>query len=175
MLLFRAPLLRAENSSYPPLEVPMKIDRPDVGQPDADWSAFMAKLEAAEVEFASGRPESFKALWSHTSDVTLFGALGGPIEVGWDNVAARLDWGSSNYAEGVRSRQEISLSVGANFAYLVQNETIDASIGARADERSKQELRVTMVFRRESDGWRIVHRHADSQMSTWPPRSTRTL
>jgi ketosteroid isomerase-like protein len=28
---------------------------------------------------------------------------------------------------------------------------------------------VTMVFRREADGWRIVHRQADSQRSTQLP------
>ena len=67
----------------------MHAHHPDVGQNDTHWSAFMAKLEAAEVEFARGHPANFKALWSHTDDVTLFGALGGPIEIGWDAVAAR--------------------------------------------------------------------------------------
>ena len=35
-------------------------------------------------------------------------------------------------------------------------------------DRTKQELRVTLV-RRTRDGWRIVHRHTDSQTNTWPP------
>ena len=138
------------------------------GQTSSDWNAFMEKLEIAEVEFACGRPADFKALWSHTDDVTLFGALGGPIEKGWRNVAARLDWGSSNYSEGTRSRHEISRTVGPDFAYLVQKEIIEARIGGRTGERSKQELRVTMVFRRESDGWRVLHRHADTQIRAWP-------
>ena len=131
-----------------------------VGQTNSEWTAFIAKLEAAEEEFARGRPGDFKALWSHGDDVTLAGAFGGDIQHGWDNVAARLDWASSRYAEGARSRHEVSGTVGADFAYLVQNEIIEARVAGRS-ERSKQELRVTMVFRHEAGGWRIVHRHAD--------------
>jgi ketosteroid isomerase-like protein len=130
---------------------------------NAAWNTFMAKLEAAEVEFARGHPENFKALWSHSDQVTLFGALGGPVEVGWEKVAARLDWGSSNYADGVRSREEISRTLGPDFAYLVQKETIEARIGDVSEGRSKQELRVTMVFHQEGGEWRILHRHADTQ------------
>jgi ketosteroid isomerase-like protein len=135
----------------------------------ADWMAFMARLEAAEEEFARGCPDEFKALWSHANDVTICGAFGGEVELGWDKVAARLDWASSKYADGTRSRQEISGTVGTDFAYVVQTEIINYCI-AGTSEKSKQELRVTMVFRRESDGWRIVHRHADSHMSAQPLR-----
>jgi ketosteroid isomerase-like protein len=147
----------------------MKARSTSVGADVPDWRAFMMKLEAAEEEFARGRPADFKMLWSHADDVTLSGGLGGAIEAGWTDVAARLDWASSNYVDGVRSRQEFSGSVDGDFAYLVQKEVIEACIGGRA-ERSRQELRVTMVFRRGSDGWRIVHRHADSQTNAWPPR-----
>ncbi len=140
----------------------MNGDRTSVKGADSEWNEFMAKLEAAEVEFANGRPEDFKALWSHSDDVTLSGGLGGTIEVGWGNVAARIDWVSPKYADGTRSRQEFSGYIGDDFAYLVQKEFVEARVGSQT-ERSKNELRVTMVFRRENDGWRIVHRHADSQ------------
>ena len=110
----------------------------------------------------SAGPGPFKALWSHTDDVTLTGGLGGVVERGWDKVAKRLDWASSNYAEGDRSNEMIGGHVGGDMAYLVRKEIIEAKIGGRS-ARSRQELRVTMVFRRGADGWRIVHRHADSQ------------
>ena len=135
---------------------------------DSEWLAFIAKLDAAETEFAQGWPGAFKALWSHADDVTLCGGFGGRVEHGWANVGARLDWASSKYSDGTRSTEAISGMVGADFAYSVQKELIRFCVAGQ-NERSTLELRVTMVFRREADGWRIVHRHADSQISSQPP------
>jgi len=134
---------------------------------DPEWTAFMAKLEAAEHEFAQGRPAAFKALWSHDDQVSLCGGFGSVVS-GWDNVGARLDWASSQISEGTRSREEIRSTVGADFAYIVQTEQIRFRSPGRA-EQSILAFRVTMVFRRDSDGWRIIHRHADSQMGTRTP------
>jgi ketosteroid isomerase-like protein len=134
---------------------------------DSEWAAFITKLEAAEHEFAQGRPAAFKDLWSHGDDVSICGAFGG-IESGWNNVAARLDWASSQFSEGRRTREEVRSAVGADFAYLVQTEHIRFRVPGKS-EPSTLELRVTMVFRREADGWRIVHRQADSQKNTQLP------
>ena len=136
-------------------------------QTDSDWSAFITKLEAAEEQFAQGDPTAFKALWSHADDVTLCGAFG-RVERGWENVAARLDWASSKYSDGTRSRNQVSGTVGADFAYIVQTEVIRSRLAGRA-EQSNLELRVTMVFRREAGEWRILHRHADSSIGIQPP------
>ena len=146
----------------------MEADSTTASRNNSDWTDFMAKLEAAELEFVHGRPDDFKSLWSHTDDVTLCGGLGGVIEVGFENVAARLDWASSNYAEGTRTRQEFSCQIDSDFAYLVQKEFVEARVGSET-ERSKQALRVTMVVRRGNDGWRIVHRHADLQTVVFEP------
>jgi ketosteroid isomerase-like protein len=134
---------------------------------NSEWTIFMAKLEAAEEEFVKGRPAAFQALWSLADDVTLCGGFGG-VERGWQNVTARLGWVSTKYSNGTRSREEISRMVGADLAYLVQTEIIRSQIGSQS-EVSTQALRATMVFRREPDGWRIVHRHADLHTSTQPP------
>ena len=123
---------------------------------DAEWSVFIAKLENAEEEFVRGRPAAFQALWSRADDVTLCGGFGG-VERGWQNVMARLNWVSAKYSDGTRTREEISRIVGADFAYIVQMEVIRSRVAGQT-ELSTQELRATMVFRREPDGWRIVHR-----------------
>jgi ketosteroid isomerase-like protein len=134
---------------------------------DSEWATFLTKLEAAEHEFAQGHPAAFKALWSHSDDVSICGAFGG-VESGWDKVASRLDWASSQFSDGTRSREEIKSAVGADFAYIVQTEHIRFRVPGRT-EHSILELRVTMVFRRETEGWRIVHRHADPQLMSQPP------
>jgi hypothetical protein len=133
---------------------------------DSDWAEFVAKLEIAEEEFVQGRPSAFQALWSDADEVTLCGGFGG-VERGWKNVMARLSWVSTKYADGTRTREEISRMTGADFAYLVQKEVIRSRVAGQA-EHSNQELRATMVFRREAKGWRIVHRHADLQIDTRP-------
>jgi hypothetical protein len=86
-------------------------------------------------------------------DVTLCGGFGG-VERGWKNVTDRLGWVSQKYADGTRTREEISRMVGAEFAYLVQKEVIRSRVASQA-EPSTQELRATMVFRR---GGRLADR-----------------
>ena len=135
---------------------------------NSEWVAFMTALEAAEVEFAHGRSEAFKALWSHTDEVTLCGGFGGLVERGWKHVAAQLDWASSKFSNGTRCTEKISGMVGADFAYLVQKELIKFRVAGRSDD-STLELRVTMIFSHEAEGWRITHRHADSQVSSQVP------
>jgi ketosteroid isomerase-like protein len=134
-----------------------------------EFDAYLAKLDAAQKEFARGHPEKFKALWAHSDDVTLIGGHGGVIEHGWNKVGARLDWASSTYEEGERSNQIYSRYLGDDFAYVVRMEVIEARVGGKA-ERARHELRVTMVFRKGADGWRMVHRHADSQTASALPR-----
>ena len=135
----------------------------------SEWTAFIRSLEVAEQEFIQGRPAGFQALWSRGDDITLCGGFGG-VEHGWQNVISRLAWVSTKYADGSRTREEVTSVVGVDFAYLVQTEVIHARIAGQADF-SIQELRATMIFRREQEGWRIVHRHADSQTLTRPPQS----
>jgi ketosteroid isomerase-like protein len=135
----------------------------------SELDAFVMRIDTAQEEFAHGRPGDFKNLWAHTEDVSLCGGHGGEIELGWDKVSARLDWASSTYQEGDRSNKVVASHIGEDVACIVREEVIEAKIGG-VSARSRQVLRVTMVFRREAEGWRIVHRHADSQTSPLLPR-----
>jgi ketosteroid isomerase-like protein len=137
--------------------------------PDAALQATLAQVDAAQQEFHNGRPAAMEALWSHEADVTLAGGAGGAIEKGWAHVRPRLEWASSHYAHGLQSNERIEVSAQGDIAYVVQLEHIRFHVPGQAQE-SKRDYRVTMVLRRETGGWRIVHRQADTQLTTQPPR-----
>lgn len=131
---------------------------------DARFTAFLGEVEAAQVQLLNGRPDAFKALWSHGDDVTLLGGLGGAIAKGSTQVSDRLDWVATQYVGGSRVHHEVARYVGQDLAYVVLRETIRFESPANG-RPVVQELRVTQVFRREDGRWRIVHRHADSQVT----------
>jgi ketosteroid isomerase-like protein len=58
----------------------------------------------------------------------------------------------------------------ADLAYEVGIERNRAKLGDAA-EKVPITLRVTTVFRREDDGWKIVHRHADPITTPRPAQS----
>jgi hypothetical protein len=58
----------------------------------------------------------------------------------------------------------------ADLACIVEIERAWVTTGAR-QEAGEVVLRVTTVFRRETEGWLVVHRHADSITTPRPPES----
>ena len=136
---------------------------------EAAFDQILARVKAAQLELVRGRPDAFKALWSNRDDVTLTGGLGGAIEKGWGSVSRRLDWVSSQYADGGREHEEVVRFVGQDVAYIVQKEIIRFRVPGQA-VRVTQELRAVMVFRLESGAWRISHRQADSQTTKQPAK-----
>ena len=84
-----------------------------------------------------------------------------------DQPSARV--GRRAVFEGTHAHQRIVVDVSGDLGYVVQMEQIRFYVPGQAKE-STRDYRVTMVFRRESDGWRIVHRQADSQMMKQAPQ-----
>ena len=82
---------------------------PAGAQARAEFDAFSDKVSQAQAELFRGRAEPLKALFSRASDVTLFGVLGGRGEHGWDQIAPRLDWASTQYSEGSLTIERIAV------------------------------------------------------------------
>jgi ketosteroid isomerase-like protein len=145
-----------------------------VGSPAADiqaraeFDAFFDRVTKAEQELFRGRPESLKALWTRAPEVTLFGVSGGSGDHGWEQVGKRLDWTNTQYRNGILTVERIASYLEGNLGYVVQREKVRFQVPGRA-QQSILEIRATWIFRRERDGWRIIHRHADSLMKRQGP------
>jgi ketosteroid isomerase-like protein len=97
--------------------------------------------------------------WSHGEDVTLFGA-GAPFRAGWGDVLPVFEWLGRTFVSCDRYEFELLGSdVSGDLAYTVGLERYRATTAA--GETVENTLRATHVYRREGDGWKIVHRHGD--------------
>jgi len=97
--------------------------------------------------------------WSHDDPVTVFGA-GVPLSKGWSAVRAVFDKVASSFATCEDYDFELIASdADGDLAYTVGIERYRATTTSGATVNNT--LRVTHVYRREADGWKIVHRHGD--------------
>ncbi len=119
----------------------------------------VAQANHANEALLAGRSEPLMACFSHRADASVLGGFGGH-ELGWRQLAPRLEWVGKTFAGGHCEYEELSTVVGGELAYVVQLERGEARIQGRA-EPERLELRVTMVFRLEDGEWRLLHRHAD--------------
>ena len=137
--------------------------------PSAEFQAMLAKVDAAQLELQNGQPAAFKALWSHADDVTLSGGFGGVVEKGWEQVGRRLDWVGAQFSKGTNTHERVVANASGDLGYVVQMEHLRFHVPGQEKETTR-DYRVTMIFRREPAGWRIVHRQADSQTMKQAPR-----
>jgi ketosteroid isomerase-like protein len=124
---------------------------------DSDWEGFRSRCQRALGELVEGRPEPFKALWSHADDVLIMGAFGG-YERGWAQVSGRLDWAAAGIKATDRYAENVVTVLGSDLAYTVDLEHMTRYAGGQAKPRT---LRCTQAYRRENGEWKVILRHAD--------------
>ena len=133
--------------------------------PTANQQEFIAALTAADAaqrELQSGNAAAYKAIWSQSERATLVGGFGGGVEKGWPNVSRRIDWVASHFSKGTNTIERLVTHSDGQIEYVVQTERIRFQIPGQTSE-STRDYRVTMLFIHEQEGWKLVHRHADSQ------------
>ena len=129
-------------------------------QPKAEFESLVSKMQEANRELAQGDPGKIKQLWSRADDVTIFCGSSGVEVKGWKAVEERLDWLCSQVPAGSRySSERISSQTGENYGSLQQTEHYKLLDGKTMD------LGVTLLFKKEAGGWKIVHRHAENLSS----------
>jgi ketosteroid isomerase-like protein len=135
-----------------------------------DVDELIEQFHLASDEFLKGNPEPVNKLWSHKEDVTLANPFGPPVR-GWDEVAKVTEHAASQVRDGqLVSVEIVAKHVSAELAYVVEMERPKAKIGG-SEDITPFALRVTMIFRAEDGGWKIVHRHADPITTPQPAGS----
>jgi ketosteroid isomerase-like protein len=129
--------------------------------PDAaDLDAVIEESHRALDAFFKGDADPVKPLFSRRDDVSLANPFG-PPRCGWSEVEDTMEQAAANYRDGgVIGFEQVSKYVTPELGYTVEIEHFQAKVGG-SEEVTPVSLRCTTVFRREDDGWKIVHRHAD--------------
>ncbi len=123
-------------------------------------SAFAASHDAL-LGMANANPEPSLALWSRRVDAVLANPLG-PPKVGFANIEPETKRVAAMFAgaAGQLEFEEVSRIVTSDLACVIGIERMRARrVGD--EDITQNALRVTTVFRREDDCWKLVLRHAD--------------
>ncbi len=106
----------------------------------------------------NGDPRLMAEIWSHNSDVATMHPIGGR-QVGWEQVRASWEQVAQALSDGQVSLEDpIIFPIADDVAYILGIERGEAKFGG---EPISIDWRVTNIYRREGDGWKIVLHHTD--------------
>jgi ketosteroid isomerase-like protein len=112
---------------------------------------------AALNSMLDGDTAPLAAIWSQSPSATTMHPIGGR-EVGWDAVRDSFAQVSGLAAGGQAHLDDRIIQVVGDLAYEVGVERGRAEL---AGEEIAMDQRVTNIYRREAEGWKIVHHHTD--------------
>jgi ketosteroid isomerase-like protein len=126
----------------------------------ADLEDVVKQYHQAVAAFVTGDSSPQERLFSRREDVTLANPLGPPAR-GWSEVSGALHRACAQLSEGeMLGFERVSGSSEGDLAYIHEIECARVKVGGARQKRLSS-LRVTTIFTREQDDWKILHRHAD--------------
>jgi ketosteroid isomerase-like protein len=135
-----------------------------------DFDELLDQARDAADAIMKGDPAGYKELLSDEDDITLGNPFGG-FGRGRAAVHEQLERAASYYRDGhATSFEPVAQAVGTDLAYTVEIERFESKVGGQS-ELSEIALRVTCVYRREADRWKLLHRHADPRVEKQSPES----
>ena len=125
---------------------------------DEFLEATLPELLEADAAFHNGDSGARSATWSQNDPVTLFGAV--LTKSGWAEIGPAFEWLASRFSNCESFDYEvIAGDASGDLGYIVGIENTTVSVAGGAPKAYS--LRVTTIFRRENDEWKVVHRHGD--------------
>ncbi len=129
-----------------------------MGEIEDFLESVLPRLRSADTALHNGDAGPRIAMWSERDPVTLFGAV--MTKTGWAEIRPAFEWLATQFSNCESFEYEvIAAGASGDLGYVVGIEHTTASIGGRPPQRYA--LRVTTIFRREGEIWKVVHRHGD--------------
>ena len=128
-----------------------------------DFEQFMKRRDEAARAFVRGDAAPLGRLITRDLPATFFGPKGG-YDQGADQVASVYERDAARFASGNSHFEILHMAVSDGIAYWVGLQRASARLDG-SPQAIPFNLRVTEVFRREGDDWKLVHRHADALAS----------
>ena len=123
-------------------------------------------MSEAASTFIGGDMRRYFALMNHAPDFTLMPPQGGDTIRQSSFSDEEVDEMQRFFKRGAATLEVVETYASGNLAVLV---AVERQTGAVGDfPKQDLSLRVTLVFRREESGWRLVHRHADALVHEIP-------
>src|SRR5262245_43577645 len=129
------------------------------GITEADVAGLTQRCQDAAAALIRGDVRTYLDLFVHAADYTLTPPFGGVPRHGFDASEDAVERQSRFFAGGEAQVDVVQSHVSGEFVVLVLIERQHGKVGGLPDQ--DWSLRVTMLFRREGDAWRHVHRSAD--------------
>jgi ketosteroid isomerase-like protein len=125
-----------------------------------DFRRFMQEREAAARAYVNGDAGPLGRLATRTSPATFFGPRGGSLQ-GAAEVFAVYESDAGAFEHGGETSFDIlQMGAGGGIGYWTGFQRADVRLRGQSAPVAMN-LRVTEIFRREEEGWKLVHRHAD--------------
>jgi ketosteroid isomerase-like protein len=130
--------------------------RPDIDQAVAELQQRSTTANAAMLR---GDVKTYRALVTLTDDFTLMSPFGGAPTHGRDMSEERWTAMERFFRNGTLTQEVVASYGTADMVVLVVIERAHGEVGSLPAQ--DWPLRVTLVYRRDQNEWRLAHRHAD--------------
>ena len=129
------------------------------GVADKGLADLVQRMADAASALLRGDVRTYAKLMDHAPDFTLMAPFGGEPRRGFDESDEAFAALERYFQGGEATLEVFETYASGELAVLVAIERQHGKVGSLPEQDVS--LRVTLVFRREGSGWRLVHRHAD--------------